>query len=65
VKRRGTYRVLVGRPERKRPVGRLVCRWDLNESSRSGTGGMNWIDQAQDKGSWQALVNVVTNLWVS
>jgi hypothetical protein len=64
VERGGTYRVLVGRPEGKRPIGRLICRWDLNESSRSGTGSTNWIDQAQDKGSWRALVNAVMNLWV-
>ena len=65
VEKRGVNRVLVGRPEGKRPIGRLICRWDLNESLRSGIGGMNWIDQAQDKGSWRALVNAVMNLWVS
>jgi len=31
VERRGTYRVLVSRPEGKRPIGRLICRWDLRE----------------------------------
>jgi hypothetical protein len=64
VERRGTYRVVVGKPEGKRPLGRLICIWDLNESSRSGIGGMDWIDQDQDKGSWWALLNAIINLWV-
>jgi hypothetical protein len=64
VERKGTYRVLVGRPEGKRTIGRIICRWDLNEASRSGIGDMNWNHQAQDKGSWRALVNAVMYLWV-
>jgi len=50
--RRGSYRILVGRPEGRRPVGRPRCRWeditmDLNEVGRGG--GMDWIELAQGR----------------
>ena len=65
--RRGVYRVLVGKPERKRPLGRLRRRWEDNiktDLQEVGYGVMDWIGLAQDRESWRALVNVVMNLWV-
>jgi len=65
--RRGAYRVLVWKYERKRTLGRPRCRWedkikmDLQEVRR---GGMDLIDLAQDRDRWWALVNVVMNLQV-
>jgi hypothetical protein len=64
---RGVYRVLVGKPEGKRPMGRLRCRWEDNIKAylqEVGCGGMGWIVLAQDKERWQELVNVVINLRV-
>jgi hypothetical protein len=61
------YRRLVGKPERERPLGRPRRRWvdnirmDLREI---GWDGMDWIDQAQDRDQWRALVNTVMNLRV-
>jgi hypothetical protein len=64
---RGLYRVLVGKPEGKRPMGRPRCRWEDNikmDLQDVGCGGMDWIGLAQDRDRWQALVNAVTNLRV-
>jgi hypothetical protein len=58
---RGLYRVLVGNPEGKRPLERHRRRWDLQEM---GSGGMDWIELAQAKDRWWALVNTVMNLRV-
>ena len=65
--RGGVYRVLVGKPERKRPLGRPRFRWEDNIKTNlqeMGCGDMNWIDLAQDRDRWRALVNAVMNLRV-
>ena len=61
------YRVLVGKPEVKRPLGRPRHRCEDNikmDLQDVGWRGMDWIDLAQDRDRWWALVNVVMNLWV-
>jgi hypothetical protein len=58
---------LVGRPVWKRPLGRLRHRWENNikiNLQDMGGGGMDCIGLGQDRERWQALVNVVMNLWV-
>jgi hypothetical protein len=67
-KKRGAYRILVGKPEGKRPLGRPRCRWEDNikiDLQEVGCGGMDWIDLVQDGDMWRVLVNVVMNLRVS
>jgi hypothetical protein len=64
---RGAYRILVGRPEGRRPLGRHRQRWEDNikmDLQEVGWDGMDWIDMAQDRVKWRALVNVVMNLRV-
>jgi hypothetical protein len=64
---RNAYRILVGKPEGKRPLGRPRHRWVDNikiDLRQIGWDGMDWIDLAQDKDQWRALVNMVKNLWV-
>jgi hypothetical protein len=56
----------VGKPERKRPLGRPRRRWEDNikmNLGEIGWGGMYWIDLVQDMDQWRALVNTVINLW--
>jgi hypothetical protein len=65
--RRGVYRVLVGKPERKRPLGRPRLRWEDNikmDLQEVGRGVLDWIDLVQDRERWRALVNAVMNLRV-
>jgi hypothetical protein len=65
--KRNAYRILVGKPEVKRPLGRPRRRWvnnikmDLREIEWDG---MDWIDLAQNMDQWRALVRAVMNLWV-
>jgi hypothetical protein len=64
---RGVYRVLVGKPEGKRPLERSRRRWEDSikaDLQEVGCGGMDWIDLAQDRDRWRALVNAVINLRV-
>jgi hypothetical protein len=61
------YRVLVGKPEEKRPLGRSRLRWDDNikvDLQELGYWGMDRIGLAQDRDRWRALVNAVLNLRV-
>jgi hypothetical protein len=60
------YRILVGKLEGKRPLGRPRCRWeDIGMNLREiGWGGMDKIDLAQDRDQWIATVNMVMKLWV-
>ena len=62
------YRVLVGKPEGKKPLGKPRRRWEDNikmDLQEVGRGGMAWIELAQDRERWRALVNAVMNLRVS
>jgi len=64
---RGVYRVLVGKPEGKRPLVRPRRRWEDNirmDLQEVGCGYMDWIGLAQDRDRWQTLVSAVINLWV-
>jgi hypothetical protein len=64
---RNAYRILVGKSEGKRPLGRPRCRWVDNikmDLTEIGWDGVDWIELAQDRDQWRALVNTVMNLRV-
>jgi len=62
-------RVLMGKPEGKRPLGRPRRRWENRSNIKMylqevGWEGMNWIDLAQDRNRWRTFVNAVMSPWV-
>jgi hypothetical protein len=66
--KRNVYRLLVGKPEGKRSLGKPRCRWVDNirmDLGEVGWGDVDWIGLAQDRNRWRALVNLVSNLRVS
>jgi hypothetical protein len=66
--KRNAYRILVGKPEGKRPLGRPRCKWvdniQMNLKRVIGWDGMDWTDLAQVRGQWWTLGNTVMNLRV-
>jgi hypothetical protein len=65
--KRNTYRIFIGRPEGKRPLGRPRRKWMDNiktDFREIGWDGMGWIHLGQDRGQWRAPVNTVMNLRV-
>ena len=65
--RRGVYRVLVGKPGGKRPLGRPRRRWEDNikiDLQAVGYEGMDWVQLAQDRDRWRAFMNAVMNFRV-
>jgi hypothetical protein len=64
---REVHRVFVGKPEGKRPLGRLSRRWEENikmDVQEVGGGGGDWMELARDMDRWLALVSTVKKLWV-
>jgi hypothetical protein len=59
------YRISVGKPQRKRPLRRPRCWWVVNVKIEIGWDGMDWIDLAQDRDQWRALVNTIMDLRVT
>jgi hypothetical protein len=62
---RNAYRLLLGKPEGRRPLGRSRRRWMNNtniDPLEIGWGGVDWIGLAQDRDKWRALVHAVMNL---
>jgi len=66
--RRSVYRVLVVKPEGKRPIGSPRCRWEDNikmDLQEVGWGYLDWVELAQESDTWRTLVSAVMNLRVS
>ena len=66
-KGRSVFRILTGKPTGKRPSGRPRRRWEGNirmDHEEISINAGNWIDSAQDRNYWRALVNAALNLWV-
>ena len=67
VEERGVYRVLVGKPEGRKPLGRPRRRWGYNirmDLQEVGCEYMDWIGLAQDRDMWRTLVSAVMNLGI-
>jgi hypothetical protein len=65
IEKTNAYRIYVGKPEGKRPLGRPICTWKNNikmNLREIGRNGVNWIDLVQDRDQCRALVNPVMNL---
>jgi hypothetical protein len=66
--RRGVYKILLGKPEGKRPLGRQWHRWENNikmDLQKVYVGVMDWFELAHDRDCWRALVNAVMDLRVT
>ena len=64
---RTAFKILTGKPTGKRPLGRSTCRWEDNirmDLEEIGINAGNWVDSAQDRDYWRALVNAALNLRV-
>jgi hypothetical protein len=64
---RNAYRILIRKPEGKKPLGVTGCRWEDNIRivlREIGWEGVDWMHLAHDRDQWQALVNTVMNLWI-
>ena len=64
---RSAFKILTGKPTGKRPLGRPRCRWEDNirmDLEEIGINAGNWVDLAQDRVYWRAIVNAALNLWV-